>query len=180
MKKIYRLFVRVLVSVVTCIYVATIVCLLVQVAARYVFRVPTPWSEELARYLLITLTVVGAGEVSRRGDHLGVFFVRDSIHGKAKVILMIGIKLVEILFMAVISIGIVQAYRINGDVVANTMKWFKMRWLFVGLGFGNTMMLLYSLRDLIELLVSLRRGVPEEPVNGYSAPFPRLPVSKEE
>lgn len=68
MKKAYQTFVRGLVGLVTCVYIATIICLLVQVFARYVLKVPTPWSEELARYLLITTTVVGAGEVSRRGD----------------------------------------------------------------------------------------------------------------
>ena len=125
MKKAYQTFVRGLVGLVTCVYIATIICLLVQVFARYVLKVPTPWSEELARYLLITTTVVGAGEVSRRGDHLGVYFVRDSLHGVPKVLLMLLIKLIEIAFMAIITLGIIQAYRINGDVTANTMKWFK-------------------------------------------------------
>ena len=180
MKKAYELFTRVLVGAVTCIYISTIVCLLVQVVARYVLHVPTPWSEELARYLLVSLTVVGAGEVSRRGDHLGVYFLRDSLHGRPKVALMIIIKLIEILFMSVIISGIVQAYQINGDVVANTMKWFKMRWLFVGLGFGDVIMLLYAIRDLVELIISLKHGVPVEPANGYSAPFPRLSGTKED
>ena len=174
LKKAYQTFVRGLVGLVTCVYIATIICLLVQVFARYVLKVPTPWSEELARYLLITTTVVGAGEVSRRGDHLGVYFVRDSLHGVPKVLLMLLIKLIEIAFMAIITLGIIQAYRISGDVTANTMKWFKAKWLFVGLGFGNTMMLLYAVRDFVELLISLCRGVPQNPADGYSAPFPRV------
>lgn len=180
MKKLYNLFIRGLVGLVTCIYIATIVCLMIQVLARYVFQVPTPWSEELARYLLITTTVLGAGEVSRRGDHLGVYFVRDSLHGVPKAALMLLIKVIEIIFMAIITIGIVQAYRINGEVVANTMKWFKMRWLFVGLGFGNFMMLIYAVRDLVELVVSIARGAPNDAASGYSAPFPRRALQDQE
>lgn len=180
MKKVYNFLTQSLIVLVTCIYISTIVCLLVQVVARYILRTPTPWSEELARYLLVTTTVIGAGEVSRRGDHLGVYFVRDSFHGETKVFVMIFIKLIEIIFMAIITIGIVQAYKINGEVTANTMMWFKMRWLYVGLGFGNTVMLLYAVRDLVELAVSLTKGVPKEPTNGYSAPFPRVATANQE
>ena len=45
----------------------------------------------------------------------------------------------------------------------------------VALGvFILTMMLLYAVRDFVELLISLCRGVPQNPADGYSAPFPRL------
>ena len=57
MKKAYQTFVRGLVGLVTCVYIATIICLLVQVFARYVLKVPTPWLWAPGRCLGAVITL---------------------------------------------------------------------------------------------------------------------------
>ena len=43
-----------------------------QVFTRYVLSVPLPWSEEIARLMVVWLTFVGAGFVSSRNAHIAV------------------------------------------------------------------------------------------------------------
>ena len=41
------------------ILIAAVVIVAMQVVTRYVFKIPLPWSEEIARYLFLWLTWVG-------------------------------------------------------------------------------------------------------------------------
>src|SRR5512141_3015004 len=57
-----------------------------QVASRYVFNRPTSWSEELARYLFVWITFLGAAVVIRKRRHVDVTVLTDRLPpGAAKV-----------------------------------------------------------------------------------------------
>lgn len=58
----------------------------VQVAARYVFRSPIPWTEELARYLFIWLVFIGTAAAFRQGKHLKIESVSHWRSSAAKAI----------------------------------------------------------------------------------------------
>ena len=53
----------------------------VQVVARYVMRNPFPWTEELARYLMIWSSFVAMGHMVRNWDCVKVDFLVDSLGG---------------------------------------------------------------------------------------------------
>lgn len=44
----------------------------VQVLTRYVFKFPLPWIEEVTRYLMVWMVLVGAGYAVAQKAHLGV------------------------------------------------------------------------------------------------------------
>lgn len=50
---------------------AMFVLIIAAVGARYVIKVPMPWSEELSRILMVYLGFLGASMAMRRGRHLG-------------------------------------------------------------------------------------------------------------
>ena len=54
------------------------ICLLVaatlQVLSRYVLEAPLPWTEELARFLLVWVAFLGSASVARRKMHIAVEF----------------------------------------------------------------------------------------------------------
>ena len=52
--------------------VAMTLLVLFQVFTRYVLATPLPWTEEIARLLVVWLTFVGAGFVSSRNAHIAV------------------------------------------------------------------------------------------------------------
>jgi TRAP-type C4-dicarboxylate transport system permease small subunit len=59
-----------------CIMVGSI---LIQVFARYVLNSPTAWSEELARFLMAAVTMLGSATVIRREGHIAVTVLVDRL-----------------------------------------------------------------------------------------------------
>ncbi|MDT3843841.1 MAG: TRAP transporter small permease [Bacillota bacterium] len=58
--------------------------ILIQIIGRYVLRIPTPWCEELARYLFIALTYVGSGRAFINGGHIGIDLVDTLVEKHSK------------------------------------------------------------------------------------------------
>ena len=56
------------------IFSATVIVGSMQILARFVFRMPLPWSEELLRMSFIWVTFIGASLGMSRGIHLSVNF----------------------------------------------------------------------------------------------------------
>lgn len=54
-----------------------------QVASRYIFNRPTSWSEELARYLFVWITFLGAAVVIRKRRHVDVSVLTDRLPPQA-------------------------------------------------------------------------------------------------
>lgn len=61
-----------------------------QVASRYIFNRPTSWSEELARYLFVWITFLGAAVVIRKRRHVDVGVLTDRLPPKvARVVYLV-------------------------------------------------------------------------------------------
>lgn len=76
------------------------------VFTRYVMGAQSQWTEELARYLLIWIGILGAAFASGKKMHLAIDILPTSLEGKRQKLLMNGIHLIVILFaLAVLLIG---------------------------------------------------------------------------
>lgn len=67
-----RLFDRVLPGLAAALTGGMTVVVFLQVVARYVVQYPLPWSEELARYLFIWASLLGAAIAVHRGGHISL------------------------------------------------------------------------------------------------------------
>lgn len=54
------------------------------ISCRFIFQVSTPWADELARYLLITLGWMGASYAASNGDHLEIDILSGVIRKRFK------------------------------------------------------------------------------------------------
>ena len=54
-----------------------------QVISRYVFASPSSWTEEVARFLLIWISLLGAVYAFRTGMHLGLDVLPKKLEGRA-------------------------------------------------------------------------------------------------
>ena len=80
---------------------AMVVSVTWQILSRYLFVVPAAWTEELARFLLIWIGMLGAAYAYRRRSHLGLDLLPGKLTGKGKASLNIVIHLVCMSFAAV-------------------------------------------------------------------------------
>jgi TRAP-type C4-dicarboxylate transport system permease small subunit len=63
---------------------AAVLNVLWQVATRFILRHPSSWTEELSRYLLIWIGLLGASYASSRKMHLAIDVVLQRVKGKAR------------------------------------------------------------------------------------------------
>lgn len=77
-----------------------------QVISRYVFAAPSSWTEEVARFLLIWVGVLGAAYAFRTGVHLGLDVLPKKLSGGAALSLKLFTLATVIVFaVAVLVIG---------------------------------------------------------------------------
>ena len=79
------------------------VIVLANVATRYLSNYSIPWSEELARYLMIWLTFLGIGPVLRAGGHVAIDSLHDSLGPRPARWLRLFIVVLLALFCAVVA-----------------------------------------------------------------------------
>ena len=75
-----------------------------QVFSRYVLQSPSSFTDELSRYLLVWLGMLGAAYVAGQGNHLAIDLLPTKLKGEAKRKLLVVINVVIILFVIPVMI----------------------------------------------------------------------------
>ncbi|MCC8189670.1 MAG: TRAP transporter small permease [Planctomycetes bacterium] len=172
MKKIYDLGIRIYENAVAAFFVVIEVFVVLQVVARYVFRISIPWTEDMARHLLVLVAFAGGVIVSRKGEHLGAYFLRDMAPGRAKAALFIVNSAICAVYFAVTAYGAWVMYgKMSPILTTATVDWVQIRWLYLFLLIGGVGMAAYSLRDFALAVHAFRHRIAITR-GGRSSPFP--------
>jgi len=127
-----------------------------QVIARYVFRAPISWSEELARFGLIWLTFIASAFVMAEGRHLAVDMISARLGRLGKLRLECVSNLVVMGTCLLLFAGgfrfVWRVYPVASPALGISMSWWYGAAL-VGLG----LMLLHS---FLNLIFAIRTGRP--------------------
>jgi len=75
-----------------------------QVVSRYVFQAPSSFTDELSRYMLIWLGMLGSAYVAGQNNHLAIDILPQKLTGRPKMRLMIFIHVVIIAFVLPVMI----------------------------------------------------------------------------
>jgi TRAP-type C4-dicarboxylate transport system permease small subunit len=91
------------------IFLITLMALMVanvtwQVVSRYVFQSPSSFTDELSRYMLIWVGMLGAAYVAGKNEHLAIDILLTKLKGKAQDRLMILIHLCVLIFALVVMV----------------------------------------------------------------------------
>lgn len=106
MQRIVRILDAVLNSVLITLIVALVAAVSWQVISRYIFASPSSWTEEVARFLMIWVGLLGAAYAFRTGVHLGLDLLPNKLSGRSAQILKLFTLGAVILFsVAVMIIG---------------------------------------------------------------------------
>lgn len=62
-------------------YFVMVTSIVIQVFARFVLNSPTAWSEELARFLMVAVTMLGSATLMRKEGHITVTVLVDRLSG---------------------------------------------------------------------------------------------------
>jgi TRAP-type C4-dicarboxylate transport system permease small subunit len=116
MKKFTRILDTVLKNALIFLMVALVAAVSWQVLSRYILASPSSWTEEVARFLLIWIGVLGAAYAFRTGVHLGLDILPNKLTGKSAQML----KLFILLMVAGFSVSVLIVG--GGSLVALTWE----------------------------------------------------------
>lgn len=139
------------------IFLASLMALLViavtwQVLSRYLLAEPSSWTEELARFLLVWIGVLGASYAYRMKMHLGIDLLPQRLTGRNFAVLELVINLSVIVFaVAVMIVG-------GGNLVAMTAELkqispalgIPMAWVYAVVPMSGVLIVLYALENALE------------------------------
>jgi TRAP-type transport system small permease protein len=128
-----------------------------QVVARYLFRSPIAWSEELARFALIWLAFVAAAWVMGEGRHLVVDVVSGRMSRRGRVVLdCVSSAVVLLTCLVLLPAGAGFAWQMGGvksSALGIPMSW----WYFAPV----TGLALLALHSGMRIWMTLHRGEPD-------------------
>ncbi|KKM09916.1 hypothetical protein SY88_16455 [Clostridiales bacterium PH28_bin88] len=145
-------------TAVTVLLGTMVVVVFLQVIFRFILKSSLPWSEELARYLMVWAVFIGASMGAKVGAHIGVeAFVKllPQRIGRYAPVLAGLITAAFCVIMVGLSLQVVQ--KIQGSGQVSPAMLIPMYWAYLALPVGFSLMALRSIQVVFEKLF-LARG----------------------
>lgn len=136
-----------------------VVLIFIQVVMRYVFQNSLSWSEELARYVFLWQTWVGASYAVRMRRHFRVEMLVDLMKGRLRKWYELAVLLVWCAFALFIAWqgSVLTQFLIRRWQVSAAMQ-IPIAWAYASVPVGCAMMAIRLFRDMMELVRDLRKG----------------------
>lgn len=136
------------------LFTAMAVIVFANVALRYLTTDSIIWAEEVARYLMIWMTFVGAGLALRAGGHVAISNLQEALPGLAQKILRAGILVMLLAFFgAMIWFGLDYMNRTRFQLTPATRIPFRYVYAAMPVGFALLIVhLLFIARSYVEAL----------------------------
>ena len=168
----YSIVKRIYENINTVLFISIDLVVVLKIITRFIPSIATPWTEDVARCLLVLNTVLGVAIVSRKGEHLGAFFLRDAAKGRLKGFLFLIGTTFTFLFLVAIAVG---SWKMTVSLITTpaytTIAWIPRGLLFGALFCGLVIMAVYALRDMRDSFNAML-GKREITRKGTSSPFP--------
>lgn len=136
------------------------VVLNIGVFSRYVMNSPVIWSEELARFLLIWITFVGASVEVYKKEMLSFSFSSNFIPQRAQLLMRLIIGLLTILFLSIFLWFGFSSLSIYKLITASATK-MSLIWPAVGMVVGGVFMTIHIVAQAIQDILEHGRGEEE-------------------
>lgn len=123
-----------------------------QVASRYIFKSPSNFTDELSRYLLIWVSLLGASYVAGQKLHLAIDIIPQKLEGKNERNLNILINVLVALFSLFVMVwgGINLVYiTLKLDQITSTLK-IPLGYVYVAVPLSGLLIIYYSIVNLVE------------------------------
>jgi TRAP-type C4-dicarboxylate transport system permease small subunit len=153
LKKVKYILNRVIMVFASILTVVLVVGALWQVFSRYVLGDPSVFTEELLRFLLIWVALLGTTYAFGSNEHLAITYLKNKLRGKPKKSLQIFIDLSIILFAGLILIK--GGYNISTSTLGQLSPILKipMGYIYSILPITGTLIVFYQVINMFE-----RRG----------------------
>jgi TRAP-type C4-dicarboxylate transport system permease small subunit len=126
------------------------------VFSRYVMGGQTKWTEELARFLLIWVALLGGAVAFSTKGHLGIDGFTEKFHPDVKKLMAVFAHLVVLFFAVAVFLyggSHVVANALAMDQTTPALGW-KMGYVYLALPISGLFMVLFTIENLVETLIA--------------------------
>jgi TRAP-type C4-dicarboxylate transport system permease small subunit len=150
---------RILDGVAALLLAATVLLSFVQVIARYVLLISTPWTEELARLFFVWAVFLGAAIGVKRNLHTRVDFLFVRLRPRVSALLLAGMDLL-LAGMAVVMLVYGGQLVLSTRADFTTSLGYPRNWFYIPVPLSGIMMLWYLLPNVARRLSGGRATPP--------------------
>lgn len=162
-KKMQRQVLKVIDTFTGLLLVSMLFVVMIQIIARYIFVIPTPWSEEGSRILMIWICYIGSVSMLIRNEHLIVDVVHYRISDSMK-------RYLRVIFSIVILILAVLIFKFSYTLITNRMIMrgrttiirLPLFWYYGSLPISMALMAIHEVCDIYMGIIAIIRK--EDPV----------------
>ncbi len=128
-----------------------VIVLVWQVISRYALNAPSSYTEEILRYGVIWMSLLGAAYATGKGSHMSVDMLRDRLSERGRLRLDAMISVAFVLFAGIVLIwGGMRGVQIASAQTSAVMR-IPMSWVYLSLPVTGGLMVAYSLLNLADL-----------------------------
>ncbi|MEQ6917584.1 TRAP transporter small permease [Halomonas aquatica] len=122
-----------------------------QIVSRVFFNA-VGWTEEVARFLLVWITFLGATLAFQRGRHIAVTFLVEALPGRLQRIIRITAVLVVLGFMVSLVVIGYQYMQVQSFQKSASLR-LSMTWVYAVIPVSAALMAWYAFVDLVGLII---------------------------
>jgi TRAP-type transport system small permease protein len=131
---------------------------ILQVFLRYLTDISLMWTEELARLMCVFTTYFGSVVVLMLREHIRVDVLDPHLGVRGHAIAALISDVLVTWFLFVFAVGCWLMARATWETETATMDWFRMGYVYVGVGIAVAVMIGLIIGDLIRQVTALIRG----------------------
>ena len=136
-----------------CIFIVMLTSTVLQVFTRYVLNSSLSWTEELARFTFIWITMLGASIALKNKSHAAITMIIDHLPIKIRKVIFIITDLLILFFAYLmvfqgIKMGIATSHQYSPAIH------IKMTYIYLSVPFAGLIIFLYKLCDLYQNIIS--------------------------
>lgn len=152
MDQLRRLVDRFLAGFLVLLMFAAVINVLWQVFTRWVLNDPSSWTEELARYLLIWIGLLGSGYAAGKKMHLAIDLLPNSLEGRRRHLLEILID--GLIFAFAAFVMIIGGYRLMSLTLLmgqqSAALGIQLGWVYSVIPLSGAVIAFYAMVSMIE------------------------------
>lgn len=122
---------------------------ILQVFSRYLFNYSFVWAEELVRYLMIWMVMIGAAFVQAKNDHIRIDFFPMLVGPRARRIIETLFRLCVLTFVIILVIKGIKVAYFNRLFESSGLRITKL-WPMIALPLGGALIGIYTAKALIQ------------------------------
>jgi TRAP-type C4-dicarboxylate transport system permease small subunit len=118
--------------------------LIIQVFLRYVLKASVPFSEDLARYLMVWVVFLAAGLALKEDAHISIRILVDRFRGRTRLWLNLGAQILLLIFLVLVLIETIALLPYQRLQIILSMG-ISILWFYLAIPVGCSIMILFLL-----------------------------------